>query len=468
MKNTQLVWLRNDLRLDDNPALHLAQQQGPIEIVFIACPGQWQQHDESPAKQGLKADSLKDIQQRLAEKGIRLHLLETTLFRDVPTVLLSLCQQYKLTSLWFNQETPLDERRRDEAVCATLQTAGIHCHALAPDLLVSTPVLTQQRQPFRVFTPYYRRWLQILDQTQRAPYPEPEKQAPAFKPDWQTPGWAGHYRDDLWSATESRILNNLDIFCARQLKSYQDRHDYPAASATSSLSPYLAIGRLGPRRLLATLQYHCAAQQGHWQDNSWLRELAWRDFYRQLLLHYPRLSMDQAFKPETRYVVWSDNETGFQAWCEGQTGFPIIDAAMRQLRHTGWMHNRLRMISASFLSKLLLIDWRRGERFFMQHLIDGEFAANNGGWQWSASTGCDAAPYFRIFNPTRQSERFDPNGQFIRQFVPELKGLDHKQIHNPSAVLRSERGYPDPIIDYPVRRQHAIEAFRHLPRLSSR
>jgi len=462
MKATQLVWLRNDLRLDDNPALALAQQQGAIEVVFIATPKQWQQHDESAAKQGLKAASLQDMAQQLAEKGIALHLREADYFGDVSEQLIALCQQRELSAVWFNQETPLDERRRDLAVAEKLAEAGIATHALDTDLLVSAPVLTQQGEPFKVFTPYYRRWLQLLQDTQQPPFPAPKAQSEAMTSDFQQPEWAGEFRADLWPTAEAEVLENLHRFTEKRLKAYPERRDYPAEPATSTLSPYLAIGRIGPRRLLSSIQYHCAAQGMQWQDNDWLRELAWRDFYRQLLLHFPRLSMHKPFKPETDNVVWQQDEAGFQAWCEGKTGFPIVDAAMRQLRQTGWMHNRLRMIAASFLSKLLLIDWRHGEQFFMQHLIDGEFAANNGGWQWSASTGCDATPYFRVFNPTRQSERFDPEGKFIRRFVPELTSLEDKQIHDPPSAIRKKLGYPEPVIDYKLARQLAIDAFARL------
>jgi deoxyribodipyrimidine photo-lyase len=461
MNPTQLVWLRNDLRLDDNPALFLAQQQGDIEVVFIATPKQWQQHDESPAKQGLKAASLENIGAQLADLGIRLHLLEADDFSDVPAVLLELCQQHHFSAVWFNQETPLDETRRDQAVNDVLSQAGMACHALDTDLLVSAPVLTQQDEPFKVFTPYYRRWLQILQDTQRQPYPAPKPQADKIKFSTDI-NWAEDYRDDLWPADEDAVHDRLEKFCQKKLKKYPDQRDFPADPATSTLSPYLAIGRIGPRRLLATIQFHCVAQNMHWQDNDWLRELAWRDFYRQLLLHFPALSMEKPFKPETVNVLWRDDEAGFKAWCEGRTGFPIVDAAMRQLLQTGWMHNRLRMIAASFLSKLLLIDWHRGEQFFMQHLVDGEFAANNGGWQWSASTGCDAAPYFRVFNPTRQSERFDPDGDFIRRFVPELTSLNAKQIHDPPQSERDALGYPAPVIDYKAARKRAIAAFEDL------
>ena len=462
MSATQLVWLRNDLRLDDNPALNLAQQQGDIAVVFVASPGQWQQHDDSPAKLGLKAASLMDIGAQLAQKGIDLHIVEADFFSDVPGKLETLCRQQGYTALWFNQETPLDERRRDQAVCELLQQEGLETHALAPDLLVSAPVLTQQDEAFKVFTPYYRRWLQILQDLQQSPYPAPEKQGKKLTFDFDTPDWAGDYRDDLWPAEEEAVLDKLSRFCEKRLKAYPDDRDFPAQPATSTLSPYLSIGRIGPRRLLHSIQYHCLQQDLHWQDNDWLRELAWRDFYRQLMLHFPRLSMDKPFKPETEQVVWQDDEAGFEAWCEGRTGFPIVDAAMRQLKQTGWMHNRLRMITASFLTKLLLIDWRRGEQFFMQHLVDGEFGANNGGWQWSASTGWDAAPYFRVFNPTRQSERFDPDGEFIRRFVPELQSLKGKKIHDPDDETRRDLDYPLPVVDYKMARKRAIDAFADL------
>ena len=462
MKPTQLVWLRNDLRLDDNPALALASQQGDVHVVFIATPQQWQQHDESAAKQGLKAACLIALGEQLAAKGIPLTILETEFFSDVPKLLNEFSDQKNLQAVWFNQETPLDERRRDQQVCDLLTESGIRCHPQDLDLIVPAPVLTQQDEAFKVFTPFYRRWLQILQQTQKSPYTEPEKQGKEIPFEPPELKWAGEFREDLWPADEATVLKKLSQFCRKKIKAYPDQRDFPAEPATSTLSPYLAIGRIGPRRLLASIQYHCSEQAMHWQENDWLRELAWRDFYRQLLLHFKHLNMNKPFRPETDQVVWHQDNAGFEAWCEGRTGFPIVDAAMRQLKQTGWMHNRLRMITASFLTKLLLIDWRRGEQFFMQHLVDGEFAANNGGWQWSASTGVDAAPYFRVFNPTRQSERFDPDGDFIRRFVPELKKLTGKQIHNPTDEVRQQLGYPLPVVDYKPARQHAIAAFAGL------
>ncbi|HET8808256.1 MAG TPA: FAD-binding domain-containing protein, partial [Methylophaga sp.] len=337
-------------------------------------------------------------------------------------------------------------------------------HALSHDLMVPLPVKTQQDDPFKVFTPYYRRWLQILEDIQSAPLPLPESQGKALAKPKLDFHWAGEFREDLWPGDEESALLRLSSFAEFKLQDYKKQRDFPIKPATSIISPYLANGQLGPRRLLATVQFFCGDQNRDWRHDDWLRELAWRDFYRQLLLHFPKISKLQPFKPETKHVQWRDDEADFQAWCEGKTGFPIVDAAMRQLNQTGWMHNRLRMIAASFLTKLLLTDWRRGEDYFMDNLIDGEFASNNGGWQWSASTGVDAAPYFRVFNPTLQSERYDPDGKFIKRFVPELADVSAKQIHNPPAALREQCGYPQPVVDYKQARVDAIAAFKDLPK----
>ncbi|ADZ90327.1 cryptochrome/photolyase family protein [Marinomonas mediterranea] len=489
---TQLVWLRNDLRLTDHPALYGASDMGgaqsittasekadstaasttttpDVHIVICMTPEQWCAHSESAAKQSLRVALIDALGKECEQKGIMLHTLHLNTFSECAPALLDLCQSLKCESIWWQSELPFDEQQRDSQVERLLSEHGVTVHHLAPDLIVSQPLLNNQGTPFKVFTPYYRRWIEILKSNAFYSYPEMPSKAKG------TYGDVNHstainisneyfanerYRDDIWPANYAHIKETLDSFCSLKEADYEAVREIPSTAGTSLLSPYLALGAVGPRELLSALKNgYQIREEGYWADSIWLKELAWRDFYKQLMWHFPRLSMRQAFKPETEQIIWSKNDTHFQAWCDGQTGFPIVDAAMRQLNQTGWMHNRLRMITASFLTKLLFIDWRKGEDYFMSKLIDGEFAANNGGWQWSASTGCDAVPYFRVFNPTRQSETYDTNGHFIRRFVPELSALSDKEIHSPSVSHRQQCRYPEPIIDYKSARKHAIDAF---------
>ncbi len=270
----------------------------------------------------------------------------------------------------------------------------------------------------------------------------------------------------LWPAGEEVAQERLRDFADQHLADYHERRDFPALPGTSQLSPYLAAGVLSPRQcldaaLVANRGEFSGGQQG---AATWINELLWREFYKHILIGYPRVSRHRPFREETEALRWRQAPAELEAWQQGRTGIPIIDAAMRQLLATGWMHNRLRMVVAMFLSKNLLIDWREGERWFMRHLIDGDLAANNGGWQWSASTGTDAVPYFRLFNPLSQSERFDPRGEFIRHWLPELAGLERKAIHDPSSLgLFAGVDYPRPMVDLKASRERALAAFRNLP-----
>lgn len=462
MNIEHLVWLRNDLRWLDNPALYLAALEGPIRVLVIATPAQWQEHNESEAKTGLRAGLIRRLFDKLANLGIPADLIDGNQFEQVPDTLSQYCLDHGIKHVWYNQDLPIHEQQRDHATNQALQAANIEVHPQAPDLIVSRPVFSQQGTPFKVFTPFYKRWLVMLNEQDIEPLPEPKQQATAISETSLSIPWESSYRDDLWEPDQDKANQKLWQFCHLKEEKYDEQRDFPITPGTSTLSPYLALGALGPRQCVHAIAYVCNEQGRPWQSSIWLKELAWRDFYRQLMGHFPQLSKSKPFKPETDLITWRDNAAERQAWQEGKTGFPIVDAAMRQLNQTGWMHNRLRMVAASFFSKLLFADWRQGEQYFMNKLIDGEFAANNGGWQWSASTGCDAAPYFRVFNPTRQSERFDPNGDFIRRFVPELSGLDNKSIHDPSPAQRKKLGYPMPVIDYKPARKAAIDTFNQL------
>ena len=470
MKIEHLVWLRNDLRWLDNPALYLASIEAAniksgIAVVVTPTPVQWVEHNESDAKNGLRASLIKALAKKLATLGIPLFVIESDTFSDIPDALSLFCKEKGIKHVWFNEELPVHEFQRDRNVSQKLHQQNVQTHIQPPDLIVPKDIFSQQGTPFKVFTPFFKRWLTLLTYEDTTPYPEPEPQAEALHYTELTFDWEKPYREDLWPADQEIAVQKLWLFCHHKEVNYQKDRDYPNLPGTSILSPYLALGAIGPKQCLTAIMYTCHQEEKRWQDSIWLKELAWRDFYRQLMKHFPSLSMSQPFKTETNAICWRNNDTEFSAWCEGRTGFPIVDAAMRQLNQTGWMHNRLRMVAASFCSKLLFADWRRGEAYFMSKLIDGEFAANNGGWQWSASTGCDAAPYFRVFNPTRQSETYDKNGDFIRRFVPELVELDAKSIHNPTQKQREKFGYPAPIIDYKTTRVAAIDAFKDLKSL---
>lgn len=466
MNIEHLVWLRNDLRWLDNPALYLASIEAAnshsnMAVAVTPTPTQWAEHNESDVKNGLRAGLIKTLAMKLATLGTPLFIIKSDTFSDIPEALSLFCTEQGIKHVWFNEELPLHEIQRDQKVSQALSKQGVLTHIQPVDLIVSQDVFSQQGTPFKVFTPFFKRWITLLTYQDSTSFPAPEPQGPAITSEPLNFDWEKPYRNDLWPADQELATQKLWLFCHHKEAHYQKDRDYPAQPGTSTLSPYLALGAIGPRQCLEAIMYVCHQEEKPWQDSIWLKELAWRDFYRQLMKHFPALSMNQPFKAETNTIRWRNNDAEFLAWCEGRTGFPIVDAAMRQLNQTGWMHNRLRMVTASFFSKLLFADWRKGEAYFMSKLIDGEFAANNGGWQWSASTGCDAAPYFRVFNPTRQSETYDKKGDFIRRFVPELAELDSKSIHNPTQKQRQQLNYPMPIIDYKTSRVAAIEAFKH-------
>lgn len=392
---------------------------------------------------------------------------------DLPQALLDYCRKHGITQVHCNREPGVNERKRDRASYQLLLDNGIQMVGHDGDTLLRPgTVKTGNNDYYRVFTPFAKRCRELLRGMQLAPLPAPEAQQaiqgftttpiPEELHGWETPPDSLRR---LWPASEHDAHAVLQRFIEGGLNTYQTQRDFPAkTSGTSSVSPYLACGQLSVRQCLyAALQ----TNQGELDTGSkgattWITELLWREFYRHLLHGYPALSMHQPMKPETSKVAWRQAPEDFEAWKTGRTGIPIVDAGMRQLATTGWMHNRVRMICAMFLSKNLLIDWRQGEAWFMQNLIDGDLASNNGGWQWSASTGADAAPYFRIFNPVSQSEKFDPQGRYIRRWVPELANLHDKQIHDPDPVARRQIKYPDPIVDLRSSRQRAIDAFAAL------
>ncbi|WP_093425053.1 MULTISPECIES: deoxyribodipyrimidine photo-lyase [unclassified Pseudomonas] len=470
----QLIWLRSDLRLHDNTALSAAAARGPCVAVYLLSPAQWLVHDDAPCKVDFWLRNLRLLSQALAALNIPLLIRHAPRWDDAPGVLLQLCRELKVDAVHVNEEYGVHETRRDAAVRQTLESAGIGFHHYLDQLLFKPgSVLTKTGTWFQVFSQFRKVCYSRLHTALPALVAPPKIQAPSVINRDPIPAQVAgftppsEYLRALWPAGEDEAQRRLSEFASGQIDHYKDERDFPAKPGTSQLSAYLACGVISPRQCLHAA---LAANQGEFESGqvgaiTWINELLWREFYKHILVGYPRVSRHRAFRPETEALAWRQAPQELAAWKEARTGLPIIDAAMRQLLETGWMHNRLRMVVAMFLTKNLLIDWREGERFFMQHLIDGDLAANNGGWQWSASTGTDAAPWFRIFNPLNQSEKFDANGVFIKRWLPELAALNSTHVHNPAALggLFGVVDYPPPIVNLGQSRERALTAFKNLP-----
>ncbi|WP_439870716.1 deoxyribodipyrimidine photo-lyase [Pseudomonas syringae] len=470
----QLIWLRSDLRVHDNTALTAAMQRGPTLAVYLLSPTQWRNHDDADCKVDFWLRNLVELEKALGKLNVPLLIREADTWDQAPEVLSTLCKQLKVEGLHLNEEYGINETRRDQAVQQSMQADGVHFSSHLDQLLFKPgSILTKTGNYFQVFTQFKKVCYTRLHQAMPRTVHTPEAQQPlSIKSDAipdQVKGFSTPSKTlrDLWPAGEVEASRRIEAFADEQISYYKDERDFPAKPGTSQLSAYLAAGVISPRQCLHAA---LASNQGEFETGdvgtvTWINELLWREFYKHTLVGYPRVSRHRAFRPETEALKWRDAPEELLAWQEARTGLPIIDAAMRQLLETGWMHNRLRMVVAMFLTKNLLIDWREGERFFMRHLIDGDLAANNGGWQWSSSTGTDSAPYFRIFNPLSQSERFDPEGVFIKRWLPELADLNKKQIHDPASVggLFGVADYPKPIVDLSKSRARALAAFKALP-----
>lgn len=467
MSVCHLVWFRNDLRVTDNKALTFACEDPTATVigVYIATPEQWAAHNVSPRQIAFLHQNLVELQHTLAKRGIPLICHTTATFADSVKWLLNFAQQQNVTGLYFNHQYELNERLRDEQLRQQAQHLNIFTY---DDALLLPPgsVTTQKGDMYQVYTPFRRAFLSQLMMSDFCSFPAPKPRGAALAVENTHPLFV-HQSVEIspqFTAGEHAALAKLRQFCSERVQDYQRDRDIPAINGTSQLSPYLALGVLSPRqcvnRLLAeNPQVFDSQESGGF---SWLNELIWREFYSHLLVSFPRLCRHQPFIEWTQHIQWNPDETALTAWKNGQTGYPIVDAAMRQLNQTGWMHNRLRMIVASFLVKDLLVDWRKGEHYFMSQLIDGTLAANNGGWQWSASTGVDASPWFRIFNPTTQGKKFDPQGTFIREWLPELRDVPEKFIHEPHTWAESHQvslNYPTPIVDHKQARLMTLEAF---------
>jgi deoxyribodipyrimidine photo-lyase len=464
--DTALFWFRRDLRDEDNAGLHYALTSA--RRVHCAFVFDREILDSLPDRTDRRVtfiwDSVHGLREALRARGGDLLVLHGRARDEIP----ALARRLGAGAVFTNEDYEPAARARDDAVDRALSADGIVLHR-AKDTVVFArdELLTQSGRPFVVFTPYKRAWLARVDDYFLKAYPVARHAGalapPGFERDLPSLEAMGFSRAGLRvtpGMAGARAL--LDDFVAR-MADYQAARDYPAVKGVSYLSAHNRFGTVSIRELA-----RIARAQGGEGAATWLSELIWRDFYFQVLWHHPHAATG-SFKPPYDAIRWPGTDEHFAAWCEGRTGFPLVDAAMRQINATGYMHNRLRMVVASFLAKDLLVDWRRGEKYFADHLLDFDLAANNGGWQWAASTGCDAQPYFRIFNPVSQSERFDPKGAFIRRYVPELAKVPERWIHAPWTMPPLEqqaagfvpgRDYPAPVVDHAVQRGKALALYK--------
>lgn len=463
-----LVWFRHDLRTVDHPALWAALDSGqPVRAVYVASPAQWRSHDWGDARLDFVQRSVQALARALGALGIALDVLVLDTFADIPAGLLAHAQRHRVRQVFAHEEYEWHERQRDAACQALWSAQGIGLQLL-PDQCVWPPgrVRNGQGQFYRVFTPFFRQWRLKLAEAPAQVLPTPQPQlpsTPADAPADQQALWSKSWASAVpacqpfWPAGPEAAQQRLQQFLQAALGQYAEGRDRADQAATSRLSADLSVGSLSVRQVLVALR---SAWQAGVDPEPFIRQLAWRDFYRHVLVGFPWVSRGQPFDLQVgRRLQWRNDPAAFERWCQGQTGVPIVDAGMRALRAEGWLHNRLRMVVAMYLCKDLHIDWRWGERFFMQQLVDADLANNNGGWQWCASTGTDAQPYFRIMNPYSQSQKIDPAGTYIRRHVPELAALAAPAIHQPPPGLRRTLGYPAELVDHATARTATLALF---------
>ncbi len=464
-----LVWFRSDLRLQDNPALRNAFEQAKnVHAVFIFSNNQLKKHNEANVKIDFLKSNLFLLEEKLDKLNVPLTIIDSDGFDNDASLIEQFIEKKNIKKVFWNNQFGEDEAIRDKLVKILLDKKNIDYETYNDQIIYEPGFLkTGQGLPYSVFTPFKRKWIENFEMD----FLDIEYRYEARN----NLDYSSNVRDfdfnykkthqvnmELWPAGEDEAETRLLRFLNEKAIDYSKNRNDPILDGTSRISPYLALGIISSKKcILEALKINnFEFNSGHIGVTKWIDEIVWREFYKNIMFSFPKVSKGQPFQDYSKTILWRYNEDEFNAWKEGKTGFPIVDAAMRQLLNEGWMHNRLRMVVAMFFTKNMLHDWRLGEAYFMQNLIDGDFASNNGGWQWSSSTGTDAAPYFRIFNPITQSTNFDKEGTFIKKYVPELKDLDKSVIHNPSIEHRKYCKYPEPILDLKESRLRAIDAFK--------
>lgn len=468
---TAAVWFRRNLRLDDNLPLHAAHREGARVVPVFVLDDYYLDEDYSPPRLAVLADSIRELACGIERLGSRLIVRKG----PAPEALARLCEETRAESVFAPADLEPHPARLQSEVEKTLTASGRSLVLLEDYRLVPAGRLKNaQDKPFVVYTPYSKRWLEA---EKMLPVPAPERlESPALILEGAFPsipidrprGWreTGAPRNPRGGMREGE--KRLREFLESSLAAYGERRDRMDLDGTSRLSPHLRFGTVGIRRLLSECRdaWREADPAGRKSIETFIKEICWREFYGDVLHAFPE-SVSRNFRSEFDRFPWvtgEEEERRFAAWAEGRTGYPVVDAGMRQLLEEGWMHNRARMIVASFLTKDLLVDWRRGEAFFRRQLADGDLASNVGGWQWSAGTGTDAQPFFRIFNPVLQGEKFDPDGEFVKKYVRELARWwrPGRPIHAPWTADSLPAGYPRPIVDHAVARDRALRALGQL------
>lgn len=448
-----LCWLRRDLRLHDHAALSHALENGKTSVVFVFDTVILDKiKNKNDSRLTFIMDSLLEMEVALQKKGASLHILYGDPTEEIP----KLAEKLKVTDVFCNRDYEPYAKERDQKVEKKLNRLEISFHHFKDQVMFEKhEVLNGSGEIYKVFTPYKNKWLETFDAQDRTlpdfkcnlkNLVEVTNKKNVIDHDWYKD--IGFFKNPpILPGGTKEGLKLLKRF-KTVMSDYKKGRDYPALDGTSLLSVHIRFGTISIRDMV-----RLAISENNEGAKTWLSELVWRDFYEVILDSNPRI-IKESYKPEYDQIKWLGKPEHFKAWCEGQTGFPIVDAAMRCFNMTGRMHNRLRMITASFLCKILLVNWRLGEEYFADGLLDYDLAANNGGWQWSSSSGCDAQPYFRIFNPYTQSKKFDPEGEFIKVWCPELKSYKGNELHHGGVP-----NYPAPIVDYSKNRERALQMY---------
>ena len=468
-----IVWFRDDLRLSDHPALHAASQRGaPVICLYVLDEEGGRLRPLGGAARWWLAQSLRALQESLHRAGASL------LLRRGPAskVIVAVAREAGADAVFWNEVAQAPDRAVADEVAAALEAIGVGSQRFPGDLLASPlSIRTKEGRGLRVFTPFWRRVLAAGDPPKPLPAPKALRPGPNLAGDtvesWHLepvhPDWAGGLRES-WTPGERSAQARLNAFLQGGVTGYSLQRDRPDRPGTSGLSPHLRFGEISPRQVWHAARFAVAERPAMAGDtDKFLSELGWREFCRHLLFDVPDIAM-RNLQPSFDAFPWRHDDRGLRAWQRGQTGYPIIDAGMRELWRTGVMHNRVRMVAASFLVKHLLIDWREGEKWFWDTLVDADPGSNPANWQWVAGSGADAAPYFRVFNPILQGEKFDPDGAYVRRWVPELARLPSALIHQPwtaaplelkAAGVELGKTYPEPIIDHKAGRERALAAY---------